>query len=227
MRAQLLAGTYGPKPMRRQEIPKSGGGVRELGILTVLDRLIQQCILQVLQPQFDPTFSEHSYGFRPGRRAHDAVRAAKRLIRQPLVPLVTLLDQGLTRRTRTGRRQRPTTTTDDDRRRPTTTDDDRRRPRTTTDDNDHDNDHDDKRPLPRTTAATTTTAVKTDHQDRRPITPTPGSTRSRGGIAALRRLVLALSRLASRAIVELVADLARGGVGDPRLRRYRASSLTA
>jgi len=66
--------------VRRQEIPKSGGGVRQLGIPTVLDRFIQQAILQVLQPIFDPTFSEHSYGFRPGRRAHDAVCQAQRYI---------------------------------------------------------------------------------------------------------------------------------------------------
>ena len=82
VRAQLLAGTYQPKPVKRQEIPKSGGGIRELGIPTVLDRLIQQAILQVLQPRFDPTFSEHSYGFRPGRRAHDAVRAAQKYIQE-------------------------------------------------------------------------------------------------------------------------------------------------
>jgi len=80
IRAQLLAGSYQPQPVKRQEIPKPGGGVRQLGIPTVLDRFIQQCLLQVLQPQFDPTFSEHSYGFRPGRRAHDAVRAAQRFI---------------------------------------------------------------------------------------------------------------------------------------------------
>jgi len=82
IRAQLLQGTYQPKPVKRQPIPKKGGGVRELGIPCVLDRLIQQAILQVLQPRFDPTFSEHSYGFRPGRRAHDAVSAAQRYIQE-------------------------------------------------------------------------------------------------------------------------------------------------
>ena len=80
IRKELLAGTYQPRPVKRQEIPKSGGGVRELGIPTVLDRLVQQAILQVLQPRFDPTFSEHSHGFRPGRRAHDAVCEAQRYI---------------------------------------------------------------------------------------------------------------------------------------------------
>lgn len=80
IKAQLLAGTYQPQPVKRQPIPKPGGGVRELGIPCVLDRFIQQAILQVLQPRFDPTFSEHSYGFRPGRRAHDAVCAAQRYI---------------------------------------------------------------------------------------------------------------------------------------------------
>ena len=79
-REQLLAGIYQPMPVRRHRIPKSGGGFRELGIPTVLDRFIQQCVLQVLQPIFDPTFSEHSHGFRPGRRAHDAVREAQRYI---------------------------------------------------------------------------------------------------------------------------------------------------
>jgi RNA-directed DNA polymerase len=64
----------------RRQIPKSGGGMRELGIPTVLDRFIQQALLQVLQPRFDPGFSDHSYGFRPGRRAHDAVRRAQRYI---------------------------------------------------------------------------------------------------------------------------------------------------
>lgn len=80
IKAQVLAGTYQPQPVKRQPIPKPGGGVRDLGIPCVLDRFIQQAILQVLQPRFDPTFSEHSYGFRPGRRAHDAVCAAQRFI---------------------------------------------------------------------------------------------------------------------------------------------------
>jgi group II intron reverse transcriptase/maturase len=80
IRAQLLDGSYRPKPVLRVEIPKSDGGTRMLGIPCVLDRFIQQSILQVLQPRFDPTFSEHSYGFRPGRSAHDAVCAAQRYI---------------------------------------------------------------------------------------------------------------------------------------------------
>jgi group II intron reverse transcriptase/maturase len=70
---QLLAGSYEPAPVRRVMIPKRGGGERMLGIPTVVDRLIQQAILQVLQPLVDPTFSDHSYGFRPGRSAHAAV----------------------------------------------------------------------------------------------------------------------------------------------------------
>ena len=82
LRTQLLAGTYQPKPVKRQEIDKEGGGVRVLGIPCALDRFIQQCILQTLQPRFDPTFSKHSYGFRPGRGAHQAVGAAQRYIQE-------------------------------------------------------------------------------------------------------------------------------------------------
>jgi hypothetical protein len=82
LREELLAGTYQPQAVKRQQIPKSGGGVRELGIPTVLDQFIQQAVLQVLQPRFDPSFSQHSHGFRPGRRAHDAVVEAQRYIQE-------------------------------------------------------------------------------------------------------------------------------------------------
>jgi RNA-directed DNA polymerase len=80
IREHLLTGRYQPSVVRQHQIPKAGGGRRTLGIPTVLDRFIQQAMLQVLQPQFDPTFSESSFGFRPGRGAHDAVCQAQRYV---------------------------------------------------------------------------------------------------------------------------------------------------
>jgi RNA-directed DNA polymerase len=77
IREQLLSGTYKPHPVKRVEIPKPDGGVRKLGIPTVLDRFIQQAVMQVLQRRWDRTFSDHSYGFRPGRSAHQAVEKAQ------------------------------------------------------------------------------------------------------------------------------------------------------
>lgn len=90
IRGQLLAGRYQPQPVRRVEIPKPDGGVRKLGIPAVVDRLIQQAILQVLQKRWDRTFSESSFGFRPGRSAHQAVEKAQDFIREGFTWVVDL-----------------------------------------------------------------------------------------------------------------------------------------
>ena len=82
LREQLLTAAYRPSMVKEQLIPKGNGEMRKLGIPTVLDRFIQQALLQVLQPIFDPSFSQHSHGFRPGRRAHDAIREARRLVQE-------------------------------------------------------------------------------------------------------------------------------------------------
>jgi len=78
--SSLLDGTYQPQPVRGAQLRKPGGGMRQLGIPTVVDRLVQQALLQVLEPIYDPTFSEGSYGFRPGRGAHDALRQASEYV---------------------------------------------------------------------------------------------------------------------------------------------------
>jgi len=88
--ASLLDGSYQPQPVRRKDIPKPGGGTRQLGIPSVVDRLVQQAMLQVLEPLVDPTFSESSYGFRPGRGAHDALHAASGYVKEGRVIVVDL-----------------------------------------------------------------------------------------------------------------------------------------
>jgi RNA-directed DNA polymerase len=82
IREELLKGHYLPKAVRKVEIEKAGGGMRQLGIPTVTDRLIQQCILQILQPMWDPTFHLNSYGFRPGKSAHQAVCQAQKYVQE-------------------------------------------------------------------------------------------------------------------------------------------------
>ena len=90
IRASLLDGTYRPQAVRRVEIPKPGGGVRKLGVPVVLDRFIEQALMQVLQAEWDPTFSVSSFGFRPGRSAHQAVAQAQAYIREGYTWVVDL-----------------------------------------------------------------------------------------------------------------------------------------
>jgi RNA-directed DNA polymerase len=82
IREKLRNGSYTPSPVKRVDIPKPGGGTRMLGIPTAMDRFVQQLLLGVLQPIFEPRFSEHSYGFRPGRSAHDALKAARQYVQE-------------------------------------------------------------------------------------------------------------------------------------------------
>src|ERR1700686_2956742 len=90
IRSQLLEGTYQPQPVKRVEIPKPDGGIRKLGVPCVVDRLIQQALLQVLQERWDPNFSPHSYGFRPGRSAQQAVAQAQQYVAEGYSVVVDL-----------------------------------------------------------------------------------------------------------------------------------------
>ncbi|MBP2112772.1 retron-type reverse transcriptase [Paenibacillus silagei] len=90
VKAELLAGTYRTAPVKREEIPKPGGGIQLLGIPTVMDRFLQQALLQVMNPIFDAGFSWYIYGFRPGKSAHDAVKQDQRYIQSGLRWVVDL-----------------------------------------------------------------------------------------------------------------------------------------